>query len=299
VTDLSLLVSVSQSRWRPEPNSVATNRCDTAGVRRCRVLPATMVKQDGVGLTAACMGITGEDTVAPGAGVGVVGEVRLTECWERSCAPYLFGTGGARMRRQPEENRRYGSPGPFPRGAVNPALAEEARLGTAQIFLAALTRVGHSITCTSHPQRNGTGQVRLTPDWSTYTVLPWRRTHAVVLAHLREATTPAGQPGAGDTWALCPRATLQRLCQVRADGGSLRIGRLGFWHGGDREWPLNEGQRPNCRGERVALGTGYNHGRGIGRAWRNSRASCRPPPEIPNVTIRNLFIAVRRADSSA
>jgi hypothetical protein len=34
---------------------------------------------------------------------------------------------------------------------------------------------------------------------------------------------------------------------------------------GDREKPLNDGQRPEFRGVRVALGTGYNRVRGIGR----------------------------------
>ena len=42
-----------------------------------------------------------------------------------------------------------------------------------------------------------------------------------------------------------------------------RIGRLGFWHGRQR---MSHEQRPNCRGFREALGTGYNRVGGIGRA---------------------------------
>ena len=34
---------------------------------------------------------------------------------------------------------------------------------------------------------------------------------------------------------------------------------------------MDGGQRPHARGVRVALGTGYNPGAGIRRAWRNSR----------------------------
>lgn len=55
---------------------VAGRRCDTAGVRRCRVVPASAVKPDGVSISAAIMAMTAEDMVAPGAGVGVVGVVR-------------------------------------------------------------------------------------------------------------------------------------------------------------------------------------------------------------------------------
>jgi hypothetical protein len=34
------------------------------------------------------------------------------------------------------------------------------------------------------------------------------------------------------------------------------------WHGGDRKWPLNDGQRPNFRGVREVLSKGYNRVRG-------------------------------------
>jgi hypothetical protein len=44
----------------------------------------------------------------------------------------------------------------------------------------------------------------------------------------------------------------------------------------DREWPLNEAQRPHCRVARVALGTGSTRVRGIGRAWRNGGVSSSP-----------------------
>jgi hypothetical protein len=59
---------------------------------------------------------------------------------------------------------------------------------------------------------------------------------------------------------------------------------------GDREWSLDDGHIPNARGVRRALGTGYNRGEGIRRASRNGRVSS--SPEIPNVTIRNFFIAL-------
>jgi hypothetical protein len=43
---------------------------------------------------------------------------------------------------------------------------------------------------------------------------------------------------------------------------------------------------------RVHVSTGYNRVEGNRRASRNGRVS-HLPPEIPNVTIRNFFIAVR------
>jgi hypothetical protein len=55
---------------------------------------------------------------------------------------------------------------------------------------------------------------------------------------------------------------------------------------GDREWPLNEAQRPYSRDERAALGTGYTRVRGIGRAWVSSS-----PTRIP---IRSQSIRIKR-----
>ena len=49
---------------------------------------------------------------------------------------------------------------------------------------------------------------------------------------------------------------------------------------------MNEGQIPNFRGVRVHVSTGYNLGE---RAWRIVSDL---PPELPNVTIRDFFIAV-------
>ena len=54
---------------------------------------------------------------------------------------------------------------------------------------------------------------------------------------------------------------------------------------------MNEGQIPNIRVVRVALGTGYNRVEVNRRASRNGRVSDLPP-EIPNVPIRNLFTGV-------
>jgi hypothetical protein len=60
------------------------------------------------------------------------------------------------------------------------------------------------------------------------------------------------------------------------------------WHGATENGPLTMGQIPNFRGVRVASGTGYNHVEGNRRASRNGLVTV--SPEIPNVTIRNLFI---------
>jgi hypothetical protein len=57
---------------------------------------------------------------------------------------------------------------------------------------------------------------------------------------------------------------------------------------GDRKCPLNEVQVPNTRAVRIALGTGYDRVEGSRRASRNGLVSDLPP-EIPIVTIRQLF----------
>jgi hypothetical protein len=67
----------------------------------------------------------------------------------------------------------------------------------------------------------------------------------------------------------------------------MRIVTSGVWARGDRNWALNEGQIPNFRGVRVALGTGFTRGEGDWRAARNARVS-HLPPEIP--TIRDFFL---------
>ena len=46
----------------------------------------------------------------------------------------------------------------------------------------------------------------------------------------------------------------------------VRIERLGLARS-DREWPLNDAQHPHFHVVRIALCTGYNRVRGIGRAW--------------------------------
>jgi hypothetical protein len=77
------------------------------------------------------------------------------------------------------------------------------------------------------------------------------------------------------------RCTAMRKC---------RVGRSGLARG-DRKWPLNDGRIPKFRGVRVHASTGYNRVEGNRRASRNGRVSDLPP-KIPNVTIRNCFIAV-------
>jgi hypothetical protein len=78
----------------------------------------------------------------------------------------------------------------------------------------------------------------------------------------------------------------------------LQIETLTFrvWHGAtDRS--LNDGQIPHLHGVRVALGTGYHRVEGNRRASRNGLVSDLPP-EIPTVTIRNLFRRCMHADGS-
>ena len=58
-------------------------------------------------------------------------------------------------------------------------------------------------------------------------------------------------------------SSIQRYISCEPDGSGLARG--------DREWPVNEGRIPNFRGVRVALGTGYNRVRGIGRVSRKRR----------------------------
>jgi hypothetical protein len=90
---------------------------------------------------------------------------------------------------------------------------------------------------------------------------------------------------------LPPSVVQVRLGDIQrcknCDSDDIRV-----WHRGDRNWSLNDGQIPNCRGERVHVRTGYNHAGGNRRALRNGRASD-PPPETPTVSIRHLSIAVR------
>jgi hypothetical protein len=86
-------------------------------------------------------------------------------------------------------------------------------------------------------------------------------------------------PQVESQWPLY--AALQRCTQSANRQGFAR---------GDRKWSLNEEQIPNPNVVRVAPGTGYNRVEGNRRASRNGRVSD-PPPEIPTVTIRNVFIA--------
>ena len=67
------------------------------------------------------------------------------------------------------------------------------------------------------------------------------------------------------------------LTRGGSDGKKCESQRLG-WHGGDRKWSLNDGQIPNFRVVRVALGTGYNRVEGNRRASRVSVSDL--PPEI-------------------
>lgn len=64
----------------PSTKAVRMLWCDTAGVRRCRVIPATAWNERGVHITRACLAMPcHEDTPAPDAGgLTPVGEVKLT-----------------------------------------------------------------------------------------------------------------------------------------------------------------------------------------------------------------------------
>jgi hypothetical protein len=63
------------------------------------------------------------------------------------------------------------------------------------------------------------------------------------------------------------------------------------WHGATENCPLNDGQIPNPNVVRVVHGTRYHRVEGNRRASRNGPVSD-PPPETPQVTIRNFFVAV-------
>jgi hypothetical protein len=52
------------------------------------------------------------------------------------------------------------------------------------------------------------------------------------------------------------------------------------WARGDREWSLNDGQLPNFRAVRVALGTGYNRVEGNRQASRNGPVSVAHPESV-------------------
>jgi hypothetical protein len=60
----------------------------------------------------------------------------------------------------------------------------------------------------------------------------------------------------------------------------LRIATLAFGTGRPKMALLNEGQIPNVRVVRVALGAGYIPGEGTRRAWRNGPREliCHPNP---------------------
>jgi hypothetical protein len=51
-------------------------------------------------------------------------------------------------------------------------------------------------------------------------------------------------------------------------------------HGATENGPLNDGQQPRFQGVRLAVGTGYNRERGIGRTWarRRRELSTHPNP---------------------
>jgi hypothetical protein len=80
-----------------------------------------------------------------------------------------------------------------------------------------------------------------------------------------------GLPGAGAKGKPAVRTKCVRLsptgrcarCLIPSipATGKPEIKLLGFGTG--RQWPLNEGQRPRCRGVRVHARTGYNHVWGV------------------------------------
>ncbi|AKG22610.1 glutamine synthetase family protein [Calothrix sp. 336/3] len=57
------------------------------------------------------------------------------------------------------------------------------------------------------------GEVRLTPDWSTLTILPYSRGHARVLGNMKRY---------GEPWAFCPRHFLKRMIE-EAESEGLEI----------------------------------------------------------------------------
>jgi hypothetical protein len=116
---------------------------------------------------------------------------------------------------------------------------------------------------------------------------------ASVAAALALAAAAAAVPSlarAAATQVTAPTSLhLKRSDALHSDGKvANRTDR--FWHGA-AENPLNEGHRPNFRGVRVALGTGYNRVEGNRRALRHGRVS--PSHRNPYVPIRNFCLAVR------
>lgn len=83
-----------------------------------------------------------------------------------------------------------------------------------------------------------------------------------------------------------PRARVACEGRGKGESGIQRIARLRFWHAATENGPLNEGQRPRCRGVRAPRNTNYDHVTGIERAWRNGGVSVISPPKTPIRAIR-------------
>jgi hypothetical protein len=90
---------------------------------------------------------------------------------------------------------------------------------------------------------------------------------------------------------ICVSFVRRLVLPSRLTAMKRRIVTLGFG-AGRQKMILEDGRIPNSRGVRVALSTGYKSVEGSRRASRNGPVSDLPP-ETPNVTIRNCFIAVR------
>jgi hypothetical protein len=109
----------------------------------------------------------------------------------------------------------------------------------------------------------------------------------VEMAHVASFATRSRTAAEGGCSAFTPLYEPGRVVQRCTSCESQRWGLAR----GDRERSLNEGQIPNVRVVRVALGTGYHRVEGNRRASRNGRVSDLPP-ETATVTIRNFCVAV-------
>jgi hypothetical protein len=116
-------------------------------------------------------------------------------------------------------------------------------------------------------------------------------------AHARTTVWPAAPAEPAISAATAAAARRSACCRAVAYRGAGKVAsrhvasRRVVWHGGDRKWPLSDGQSPGFRGVREALGPGYTRGEGNRRASRNGRVSDLPRPK-PHVATRDVVVGV-------
>lgn len=94
----------------------------------------------------------------------------------------------------------------------------------------------------------------------------WEQMHAVGLKpNSVTYTTIMTAYGTAGQWR--PAEAVMQVCDVTVMRSSIRVRYF-------QRWPLNDAQRPRFRDVHVALRTGGNLVRGVGRPSRNGRVSC-------------------------